>query len=66
MKKILILSFLILLVCGCSNEKCIKSHEVDSTCMYYSYVIIGGQTMLIPNYYPCKKTVCDEYEKNEA
>ena len=29
----------------------------------YTYVTTGKVTMMIPHYYDCIKTVCDEYEE---
>lgn len=58
--KIIVLVIMILIICGCDNRKCIKSHEVQDTCMYYYRV---GKRIMIPHYYTCTHTVCDEYEE---
>ena len=52
---LLIIAIVILTGCG---EKCIKSHKEKSTCVRYIWY---GKSMW-PQYYPCTKTVCDEYE----
>ena len=52
---LLIIAIAILTGCG---EKCVRSHEEESTCAGYIWT---GKSM-IPYYYPCTKTVCDEYE----
>ena len=62
MKKILFLTILILILTGCNDKKCIKSHEEESTCYYYIYHKIGEVNMMTPIYYLCTKTICDEYE----
>ena len=62
MKKMIVLSIVMLLVCGCTNQKCVKSHEEEETCVWYSYIRIGNTSSMIPHYYSCTKTICDEYE----
>lgn len=63
-KKVSVITLLLLLILitGCSNEKCVKSHKEKSTCVYYTYVYSGKVLVPIPHYYVCEKTVCDEYE----
>ena len=61
---IITLLLLLILVTGCSNEKCIKSHKVKRTCVSYMYVYSNKSLVPIPYYYVCEKTVCDEYERN--
>lgn len=63
MKKTIILFMIIFLLCGCTNLKCIKSHEQRDMCVAYTYVTTGKVIMMIPHYYDCTKTVCDEYEE---
>lgn len=63
-KKVSVITLLLLLILitGCSNEKCVKSHKEKSTCVYYTYVYSGKVLVPIPHYYECEITVCDEYE----
>lgn len=63
MKKTIILFVIIFLLSGCSSPKCIKSHEEKDECIAYTSVIVGNRTVMIPHYYTCIKTVCDEYEE---
>lgn len=62
-KKIIILILMILLLTGCSSKKCIKSHKEKAKCIAYNFAIVGNTTVMIPRYYNCIKTVCDEYEE---
>lgn len=65
MKYKLLLVFVILLItCGCTNKKCIKSHEEKARCVYYTYISTGKTTIAIPHYYDCIRTICDEYEED--
>ena len=59
--------FVVLLLAGCSSTKvkCVKSHEEKETCFRYTYVYHNGNTVPRLQYYPCTKTVCDQYEKVE-
>ena len=57
MKKIIILAILCLVLCGCENKKCIKSHEEKGYCIRPQCVFMG-----INQIYSCTKTICDEYE----
>lgn len=59
---IIILLLSLILITGCSNKECVKSHKEKSTCVYYSYVYSGGVLVSIPHYYECEKTICDRYE----
>lgn len=59
---VIILLLSLILITGCSNKKCVKSHKEKSTCVYYTYVYSGKVLVPIPHYYVCEKTVCDEYE----
>lgn len=63
-KKVAIITLLLslILITGCSNKECVKSHKEKGTCLYYSYVYSGGVLVSIPHYYECEKTVCDRYE----
>ncbi len=63
MKKIIILISTIILLSGCSSKKCIKSHEEKAKCVIYSYIKTGDVQMMVPHYYDCTKTICDEYEE---
>lgn len=60
--KLLVIPILLVLLCGCENKECVKSHEEEDTCFYYIYHKIGSVTIMTPIYYQCTKTVCDEYE----
>ena len=62
MKKIMVLFIGMLLVCGCTHQKCIKSHEEKGTCVWYQTMRFGNTRITIPHYYSCTKTICDEYE----
>jgi hypothetical protein len=62
MKKLIILIIPILLLCGCNNKKCIKSHKEESTCTWHQYIRVGKVTTMIPHHYACEIEVCDEYE----
>ena len=62
-KKFILLILSILLLAGCSNDKCIKSHKEDSTCiMYQTLPNPNGGIQIFPIFYPCEKEVCDLYE----
>ena len=62
-KIIIILAISILLLCGCDNRKCIKSHQEKSTCIM-TQCMPSGKTIICMTYpYSCMKTICDEYEK---
>lgn len=63
MKKIIILILMIILLTGCSSKKCIKSHTEKTKCIAYTSAIVGNTPVMIPRYYNCIKTICDEYEK---
>lgn len=63
MKKIMILFIGMFLLCGCTNQKCIESHQEKRRCVWYSTIIVGKATILIPHYYSCTKTICDKYEE---
>lgn len=60
MKKIGLILITILLS-GCTSRKCIKSHQEQDRCVKYSY----NNLTVIPRYYECVKTVCDEYKEVE-
>ena len=62
MKKIIFVLFIVL-ISGCTNKKCIKSHEEKDSCVVYSYIEINNTFVMIPHYYDCTRTVCDEYEE---
>lgn len=63
MKKNIILFMVIFLLCGCTNQKCVKSHEEKGRCVWFSTTRVGNITNTTPHYYSCTKTVCDEYEE---
>ena len=63
MKKIRILFIIAFSLCGCTNPKCIKSHQEKSECTQYTYTKIGNTHIMIPYHYNCTKTICDEYEE---
>lgn len=63
MKKIIILILIIFLLSGCSSKKCVKSHEEKDRCVRYLYIKVGDVQTMIPQYYNCTKTICEEYEK---
>ena len=65
MKKIVILLTIILLLCGCEQKKCIKSHTEKDMCLRHIPIYRGKSVIMIPQYYECEKTVCDEYEMEE-
>lgn len=57
-----LLTFLLLLT-GCSNDKCIKSHKETQICvMYQFFPNSNGGVRMVPFFYPCEKEVCDLYE----
>ena len=60
--KIILPIIVLLLISGCSNKKCVKSHKEESTCTWYQYMRIGKVTTMIPHHYSCKIEVCGEYE----
>ena len=63
-RKILALAAMIglmIILTGCEDRKCIKSHTESSVCTYSMY---NGKTV-VPVVMPCTVTVCDEYEKVE-
>lgn len=62
-KRIIILVIPILLLCGCDNRNCIKSHEEKRTCIMTQCMPIGKTMHCITYPYSCMKTICDEYEK---
>lgn len=67
MKNKVLVLILILILCGCSNDnkKCIESHEEDTVCVrYQTYPSSDGQVKIYPMYYPCTRTICDEWEVN--
>lgn len=64
-KKIVILLFAILLLCGCEKKECIKSHEEEGRCVRYMPIYTGKTVTLVPQYYSCVKNVCDEYKVDE-
>lgn len=63
-RKVVLITLLLslILITGCSNEKCVKTHKEKSTCVYYSYIYSGRVLVPITHYYECEITVCDEYE----
>lgn len=63
MQKIIILILIIILLSGCSSVKCVKSHEEKDRCIRYLYIKVGNAQRMIPQYYDCTKTICDEYEE---
>ncbi len=60
--KIILPIIVLLLISGCSNKKCVKSHKEESTCTWYQYIRVGKVTTMIPHHYSCEIEVCDEYE----
>lgn len=62
MKKIIILFIMTIFLCGCNGPKCVKSHEERATCTYYSYQKVGAGYIMIPHFYSCTQTICDQYE----
>ena len=63
-KKLLVLAAmlgLMVLLTGCDNRKCVKSHKESAICTYSVY---NGRT-ITPIVVPCSRTVCDEYEETE-
>lgn len=65
MKKVMLLLISILLLCGCENKKCIKSHKEKSTCIRPMCMPSGKGIYCMPMPYPCEKEICDEYELGE-
>ena len=63
MKKIVILVIPILLLCGCDNRECIKSHKEKGSCIRTQCVFMGKNPICVNQFYSCTKTICDEYEK---
>ena len=64
MKKVTILSFIVMfLLCGCTNIECVKSHEEKGRCVRYTTILAGKTAVMIPHYYYCTKTICDEYKE---
>lgn len=65
-KIFIILVLFLLLLTGCSKDKCIKSHKEIQTCIRYVYMPKSkGGYIMIPTYYTCEKEVCDLYESEE-
>lgn len=63
MKNKVLVLILILILCGCSDKECIESHEEETVCVrYQTFPSSGGQVKIYPMYYPCTKTICDEWE----
>ena len=62
--KLLLVFGILLITCGCTNRKCVKTHKEKSRCIQYSYIYTGNTTIMIPHYYECIKTICDEYEES--
>ncbi len=60
--KLFMLIFCVILLCGCSNKKCIKSHQETKTCVRPQCVVIRKNPVCINQFYTCKQTICDEYE----
>ena len=52
----------ILLLCGCSNEKCVKSHQETKTCVRPQCMFMNKNPICINQIYTCQQTICDEYE----
>lgn len=61
MKKIVFI-LVIILLCGCENKKCIKSHQEETTCPRTICVPAGKILVCSTSFYSCNKKVCDEYE----
>lgn len=59
--RLIFLSLVVLLLSGCDNRECVKSHQEQSVCVYSMW---NGKTV-IPYTLPCTVTVCDEYEEIE-
>lgn len=62
-KRIIIFLICILVLCGCENKKCIKSHKEKSTCIRTMCMPSGKTVRCMTMPYPCEKEICDEYEK---
>lgn len=60
--KIITLICCIVLLCGCNNKKCIKSHQETGTCIIPHCVFAGKSPVCINQFYTCEQTICDEYE----
>lgn len=70
MKKMIILLFIVMFIvmfmlCGRTNRECVKSHEEEELCVWYTPILAGKTTIMFPHYYPCTKTICDEYRVTE-
>ncbi len=63
MKKILLISTVCLLLCGCDSKKCIKSHTETRTYMSTSCIPIGSFQSCTTTPHTHTITVCDEYEE---
>ena len=63
--KIIILICCIILLCGCSNQKCIKSHKEIRTCVRPQCIFMGKHPICINQFYTCEQTICDEYEEED-
>ena len=65
-KFLLILFIMIIFVTGCSNDKCIKSHEETKPCIrYITMPKPKGGIQMVPISTTCKIKVCDLYESEE-
>lgn len=70
-RKLLVLAGMILLMvllttaCSSTKVKCVKEHTEEDTCLIYTYSYNGKNMVPVPMFYPCEKTVCDQYEKVE-
>ena len=61
-KGIIIILVLIILLTGCDNKKCIKSHKEDKLCPQPLCIPNGKGIRCYSIVRPCKVNVCDEYE----
>ena len=62
MKKILLIGIVCLILCGCDNRKCIKSHTETRTYMSTSCIPIGNYQSCITTPHTHTVSVCDKYE----
>ena len=65
MKKILLISTVCLVLCGCDSKKCIKSHTEEHTSISTSCIPIGYFQSCTSTPHTYTITVCDEYERDK-
>lgn len=64
MKKIFILTILVLLLCGCEDKECIKSHTENSVCNDIICLPNGNTLACHIITTPCTEQICDKYEED--